>query len=88
MLVIYQRSGIWKKNLGCCDLRSLESEPVLSRTPTLTSSIRVKAIFHAAPQIMAKSPPNAPTNTRNHHHTDKLSKMNNCIAFQYILATI
>ena len=33
---------------------------VLWRSPTLTSSIRVKSIFCTAPQITAKMPPNAP----------------------------
>ena len=47
-------------------------------------SIRVKSIFHAAPPITAKSPPNR----RNHQRTGKLSWTKYFIAFQYILGTV
>ena len=48
------------KFLAILKLWSLESEPVLWKSPALTSSLRVKSTFRAAPQITAKLPPNAP----------------------------
>ena len=94
MLVIYWRSGIWKKNQGCFNLSQfmvtgIGANPLKVPYCTLTLSLRVKSIFRAVPHVTAKSIiPKHPRNTRNHHHTGKLSRMNYFIAFQYILGTI
>ena len=65
MLVIYWRSGIWKKNQGCFNLSQfmvtgIGANPLKIPYCTLTLSLRVKSIFRAVPHVTAKSSPNTP----------------------------
>ena len=61
---IKRKCQVMFKYVGTSFIAEVESwrnlESVLSRSPTLTSFLRVKSIFRVAPQITAKSPKNAP----------------------------